>query len=119
MPNPQNLIGHGFKPGQSGNPKGKPKGVKNRSTTAKIILDMIAKYPDNIFDKLKDQYPGLEKEMSIEEMMTIIQADKAIRKQDTQAYNAVMDSRYGKANQPIDAAINGNIHLTDEPIVFE
>lgn len=32
MPNPENLIGHGWKPGQSGNPKGRPKGSKNLAT---------------------------------------------------------------------------------------
>jgi hypothetical protein len=39
MANPQNIVKHRFKPGQSGNPKGRPKGSKNWST---IIQELLA-----------------------------------------------------------------------------
>lgn len=38
MPNPQNLEGKGFKPGQSGNPAGRPKGIKNWSVIVQNLL---------------------------------------------------------------------------------
>lgn len=91
-----------FREGESGNPNGRPLGTKNRSTIAKEVLKMAAKYPVSVFKKLKKQYPALEKEMTIEEMMTIIQANKAIVKQDTYAYISIMDSGYGKAGQSME-----------------
>ena len=40
MPNPENIEKHEFKKGQSGNPNGRPKGSKNRSTIAKYWLEV-------------------------------------------------------------------------------
>jgi hypothetical protein len=38
----EHLKEHGFKPGQSGNPKGRPKGVKNFHTVFAIALQNVA-----------------------------------------------------------------------------
>ena len=40
MPNPENLKGKGFKPGQSGNPAGKPKGTLSFKTRIKKWLEV-------------------------------------------------------------------------------
>lgn len=89
------------------NPKGKPKGTKNRATIARETLELIALPPDELFAKLLQRYPGLKKNMSVEEMMSLMQADKAISKRDTYAYNALLDSAYGKPKQDIDHTTGG------------
>jgi len=66
-----------FEKGQSGNPNGRPKGVRNRSTILKELLDLN----DN---ELK---------------MHMAQINKAIDNQDTLAYKAVLDSAYGMPQQ--------------------
>jgi hypothetical protein len=74
-----------FPKGVSGNPKGYPKGKRNRSTILKELLDLN----DN---ELK---------------MHLAQINKAIESSDTSAYNAVLDSAYGKATQQTDITTNG------------
>jgi hypothetical protein len=69
-----------FKAGQSGNPNGRPKGKRNRSTILKELLDM------------NDQ----------ELKMHQAQIEKAIELKDTNAYKAVLDSAYGAPVQQID-----------------
>jgi hypothetical protein len=69
-----------FKPGHSGNPNGRPKGKRNRSTILKELLDM------------NDQ----------ELRMHQAQIEKAIELKDTNAYKAVLDSAYGAPVQQID-----------------
>ena len=39
MPNPENLKGHGWVKGQSGNPNGRPKGTKGLSETLRELLE--------------------------------------------------------------------------------
>ncbi len=90
-----------IKKGQVLNPKGRPKGTKNRSTIARQILAMRGALPDQIFESLKKLFPGITKNMSIEEIMTIKMTQQAITKGDTQAYKAVMDSGYGNPNQSL------------------
>ncbi len=53
MPNPKNLEGHGFQPGESGNPAGRPVGIKNWST---VVQDLLA--DTELPDKLLKDKPG-------------------------------------------------------------
>ena len=99
MTNTQGIKPYEFKKGQSGNPKGKPKGIRNRATIARKILDMVGILPEKAFAKLKELYPSIEKNMTVEEIMSITMANKAISKGDHNAYNALMDSGHGKAPQ--------------------
>lgn len=94
-------VGTQFKKGQSGNPAGYKKGVPNRSTIARKVLEMVGVVPDQIFATLIKMYPQIEKTMTIEEIMTITMTHRAIVKGDTSAYKAVMDSRYGTPAQTI------------------
>jgi hypothetical protein len=107
-----------FEEGKSGNPAGRPVGAKGRATIARQVLEMTAIYPDKVFEQLQKQYPEITKKMSIEEMGTIIQADKMIRNKDTMSYRALMDSAYGAPKQEIDTAITGNIvlNVTDQDL---
>lgn len=116
----KDIVEHQFKPGQSGNLSGRPVGLKNGSTIAKKVLAMISLYPDIIFEDLRKQYPELEKQTTVEEMIMIIQADKAIRRKDTVAASFLMDRAHGKpkgdedANLKLPVGANINIVLTDK-----
>lgn len=98
-------IGKHWKPGESGNPNGRPKGP-SRTTIAKRVLEMQSILPDKIFEKLKELYPGLQQKMTSEELATIVQISNAISKGDTAAYKAVMDSAYGAPKQEIATTVN-------------
>jgi len=79
--------------GESGNPNGRPKGSKNRSTIAKYWLD--------VEQKLKNPLTGSDETMSQEDLMTLAQIKKA-RDGDTTAYKALMDSTYGAPIQQVE-----------------
>jgi len=88
-----------WKPGQSGNPAGKKKGTKHRSTIAREVLNLVIQGINPI-----DQLDG---KMTIEEFMALAQAKKAIDEKDTAAYRALMDSAYGTPAQSIDHTTDG------------
>jgi len=89
MANEQNLK-PAWKKGENPNPTGRPKGVRNRSTILKELLALN----DN---ELK---------------MHLAQINKAITKEDTNAYKAVLDSAYGAPVQQIEQT-NTEIDLSD------
>ncbi len=99
-----------FKPGESGNPAGKPIGAKNRSTIARKILEMRSILPKDRMEALKVKFPEIADSMTVEEIMTIVMAEGAISGDD-KAYKAVMDSAYGAPKQ--DSSIDTNITLTN------
>jgi hypothetical protein len=92
-----------FKKGQSGNPNGRPKGRKNRSTIARYWLE--------VNQKLKNPLTGTDEEMSQEDLMTLALIKKA-REGDVSAYRALMDSGYGAPVQVVEQT-NTNVDLTD------
>jgi hypothetical protein len=85
-----------FEKGESGNPNGRPKGTKNRSTIAKYWLE--------INQKLKNPLTGAEETMSQEDLMTLALIKKA-REGDVAAYKALMDSGYGAPIQQVEQTI--------------
>jgi len=91
MANEDNLIP--YKKGQSGNPKGRPVGSKNRSSIAKKWLCVEQNLKNPLTSELED--------MSQEDLMTLALIKKA-REGDTQAYQKLMDSAYGAPLQQID-----------------
>lgn len=101
MKNIKGLIGNTFrdKPERIGN--GRPKGLKNRSTVVKYILEMKCDTPEEIYSKLKKTFPALPKKMTVEEVMTIKQVQLAIERNDTAAYRAIMDNAYKPHTQEI------------------
>ena len=91
MANEENLIP--YQKGQSGNPKGRPKGSKNRSTIAKKWLQ--------VEQDLKNPLTSEIETMSQEDLMTLALIKKA-REGDTQAYQKLLDSAYGAPVQQVE-----------------
>jgi len=98
MPNPENLIGKQFKKGQSGNPKGRTKGVKNRTTTIRLWLSSEG-YDIN-------PITGKKEKLTQEDYITLQQIKKA-RKGDTNSYKVLVDGLYGLPGQQTDLTTNG------------
>ena len=82
-----------YKKGESGNPKGRKKGSKNRSTIARNWLD--------VNQNLKNPLTGESETMSQEDLMTLALIKKA-REGDVASYKALMDSGYGAPLQQIE-----------------
>lgn len=85
-----------FEKGESGNPNGRPKGSKNRSTIARQWLE--------VNQNLKNPLTGETETMSQEDLMTLALIKKA-REGDVAAYKALMDSGYGAPIQQIEQTI--------------
>ena len=103
MPNKENIQKHEFKKGESGNPNGRPKGAKNRSTIARQWLE--------VNQNLKNPLTGENETMSQEDLMTLALIKKA-RDGDVSAYKALMDSGYGAPVQQIEQT-NTEIDLSN------
>jgi len=76
---------HKFQKGESGNPTGRPKGSKNRSTIARQWLETT--------QKAKNPITGVEEILTQEDLGTLA------------AYKALMDSGYGAPLQQIEQTI--------------
>jgi hypothetical protein len=87
---------HEFKKGESGNPNGRPKGAKNRSTIARLWLETT--------QKAKNPITGEEQILSQEDLGTLALVKK-MREGDVAAYKALMDSGYGAPLQQIEQTI--------------
>tara|TARA_R100001443_G_scaffold113436_1_gene128098 strand:+ start:11559 stop:11897 length:339 start_codon:yes stop_codon:yes gene_type:complete len=82
-----------YKKGQSGNPNGRPKGSKNRSTIVKEILNLMVQVKDD---------EGNDKWQSNEYLIVQAMVNKAIEKGDVAAFNALYDNLYGKLKDTVD-----------------
>lgn len=82
-----------WKKGQSGNPKGRPKGSKNRSTIIREILDLMVK---------KEDEEGKTVWQSKEYLMVEALVNKAIEKGDVNAFNALYNNLYGNLKDTVD-----------------
>ena len=89
----EDIIKYEWKPGESGNPKGRPKGSLNRSTIARKWLQTKSK----IFNPITNQ----EETLTQEDIATLALIKK-VRSGDVHAYKAVMDSSYGQPKETID-----------------
>ena len=99
----KDIEAHKFQKGESGNPNGRPKGAKNRSTIARQWLE--------VNQNLKNPLTGENETMSQEDLMTLALIKKA-RDGDVSAYKALMDSGYGAPVQQIEQT-NTEIDLSN------
>lgn len=85
----------------------KKKGWANKKLIKEISELTISGTANEIAEKV-GEYFGIEpKDIDHETLADLRQLEKAIRKGDTQAYNAYKDRLRGKASQPVD--LEGNI----------
>jgi hypothetical protein len=94
----RNMAGKGqieprWEKGESGNPNGRPKGSRNRSTIARKWLE--------VNQSLKNPITGEQETMSQEDMITLALIKKA-RDGDVSAYKELMNSGYGAPVQQIE-----------------
>lgn len=87
-----------FKPGQSGNPSGRPKGIPNAATRYQRLLNLI--------EKVKNPVTGELEEFTVAEIMDMKIMQKA-RNGDLGAYKEIMDRLEGRAKQAVDMTTNG------------
>lgn len=80
MPNPQNIEGHKWKKGQSGNQAGRPAGSRNRATMLREWLGT----------KAQDGFGGTMEDQIIRAVIS------AAAKGEVRAFQEIMDSIYGK-----------------------
>ena len=83
--NAHNLVP--FPKGVSGNPNGRPKGTKNRSTLVRELLEMVSTFDNPLTEQ--------SEKLSYVEQIIISQIAEA-RKGNVQAFRELMDSAYGK-----------------------
>jgi len=91
MANEDNLKN--WEKGVSGNPKGRPKGSKNRSTIVKHWMEAAI--------DAKNPLSGLTESLSQEDILTLAMINKGV-KGDVAAYRALMDSLYGAVKQTME-----------------
>jgi len=94
-----------FKKGISGNPKGRKKGVRNRSTIIKELFNSISVLDEFDFNQLQSKFPHITNDMSIEYLMTLVQVNNAIFKGDLRAYKLLNDSLYGTPIRQLDLEV--------------
>ena len=85
-----------FEQGESGNPNGRPKGSKNRSTIVKKWLE--------VNQNLKNPLTGQDEFLTQEDLITLAIIKRA-RDGNVNAYNALMDSGYGSPAQTVNQTI--------------
>jgi hypothetical protein len=102
MPNPENVIEHQLKPGESLPGCGRPKGTRNRST---IITEILEAIQDG------KELDGTETKKEIEYWVTLKKVKNALAGRDT-AINDVLDWKYGK--QVEKKEINAKVNTIDE-----
>ena len=89
----EHIEKHQWTKGQSGNPAGKKKGTKNRSTIIREMLDMMVQVKDDNGDEV---WQSNEYRM-VQAILT-----KAIEKGDVAAFSSIMDNVYGKLKDTVD-----------------
>ena len=80
-----------FPKGVSGNPLGRPKGIRNRSTVIKEFLEA----------KTTEKNPYTDENMTVLQKMTLSIIAKAMSG-DVMAFNTIMDNCYGKLKDKIE-----------------
>lgn len=112
-PVPDNFRGHTFRPGQSGNPAGRPKGC--RDTVRGRLRRLLARNaPDAALSKLKKRgYPA--EEGTLAEVIALILVAKAVRSEDLAAIREIFDQTELPLKQTLDVQTGDNPVLVVMP----
>lgn len=87
-----------FKEGESGNPNGRPKGSRNRSTIVREWLECS----ENVVNPIT----GKKEKLQQSDIITLALIKKA-RKGDVQAFKELMDSGFGRIIKEMDITTGG------------
>ena len=98
-----------FPPGVSGNPNGRPKGTRNRSTIVREWLEASYKKINPI--------TGQNETLQIQDHLVISLIGKAL-KGDVQAFRELFDSGHGKVSELLDVTSKGE-SITQEKLSSE
>ncbi len=98
MANEQNLTP--WKPGQSGNPAGRPRGTENSATRLRRLLDAV--------QKAKSPVTKQDEEFTTLELMDAAMISRALRG-DVIAYREILDRAEGKV--PTKQEVSGQLEL--------
>lgn len=99
QPKPNPIPGNKpFPPGVSGNPNGRPKGLRNRSTIVREWLETTYKKVNPI--------TGQNETLQIQDHLVISLIGKAL-KGDVQAFRELFDSGHGKVSELLDVTTKG------------
>jgi len=93
-----------WKPGETGNPKGRPKGVANSKTRLLRLLE--------ITQDLQNPITGSIEGFTVLEQLDLAQIIKA-KKGDTKAYDSILDRLEGKPQQKMSFATENTSELLD------
>ena len=102
--------------------KGVQRGVElvrsSRHESARALLHTLAVdlVPVDKFEELQDRYPVLTNEMTVEELLSVVLAHKAIFKEDVKAYEALINNAYPALKQDQNTTnynFTTNLHITD------
>jgi hypothetical protein len=102
-------VEHQWKPGQSGNPKGHPKGVPNSKTRLMRLLPLIQKIKNPITEEME--------EFTVAEQMDMKMIYMAL-KGNIQAYREIIDRIEGKPDQKLDMTSGGAPILPPNIAIF-
>ena len=103
-----------FKKGVSGNPKGRKKGVRNRSSIIREVFNSISVLNEDDFNQLQSKFPHIKNDMSIEYLMTLVQVNNAIFKGDLRAYKVLNEALYGTPTKELNREVEEDSIKKDE-----
>tara|TARA_R110000824_G_scaffold30777_2_gene100877 strand:+ start:272 stop:676 length:405 start_codon:yes stop_codon:yes gene_type:complete len=103
-----------FKKGVSGNPKGRKKGVRNRSSIIREVFNSISVLNEDDFNQLQSKFPHIKNDMSIEYLMTLVQVNNAIFKGDLRAYKVLNEALYGTPTKELNREVEEESIKKDE-----
>lgn len=108
--NPENLKGHEFKPGESGNPTGRPIGARSLSTILREMLDEEIEIIDGA-TKTKKKFSDI----------IVRKLLKKANDGDIRAIQEIFDRMEGKAKQELQHTISEKqtFKIGDTEITFE
>jgi len=104
MPKPENIEPHKFPKGQSGNPKGRPKGARNRATIVREWLE--------VEQEITNPITGERQRLQQQDIITLSLIKEA-REGNVRAFQELMDSAFGKIVNQLDISNNDKPKLPD------
>lgn len=112
MPNPQNVIGKGFKKGQSGNPKGRPRKfvsqLRDQGYKLSEVNDAIQVLLSMNLAELKAVYEN--QDATVLEKTIAAAIRKSIEKGSLYSIETLLTRVYGKPKETVDVSAEVVIH---------